>query len=530
MTRFFGREDEAAELAALCDRERLVTLVGAPGCGKTRLAVEVAARDSRPPHGGARFLDLAAVTDPAHLGGAIAAALGIREEPGRPAEESLLAALQAAAPVLVVVDNCEHVAEAVARFVERLLAHPEVRVLATSRVPLGLPGERVWPVPPLDVDAAVRLFCDRAVLASGVDPDRERTVVDQVCTRLDGLPLAIELAAAWVRVLSPRQIADRLAEALPLLAGGTRGRSPRHETMLATVEWSYRLLPPAEQRLFEAVSVFVGRFDLAAVAAVAGRDGDVVGDGGGDDVLPALAALVDHSLVLATPDEAGDDATRRYRVLEPVRQCGAALLAASGAAPAVRRRHAEHYLDRGHRFDGWAFGGRPTDPTPPQLLEDEGNLLAALDWARGDAPDLLARMSDAFGVLWEYGERVEEARAWLQTLLATPDLDPVLRAQGLFWDGRLAWRQGDLRTARRRLDDPALGPLPGDEPWVGPYLLGVRAALALSAGDTAAALGSYEKFLTLWQDADPEIPIYQAARAEYARLKKGVIRGAPPTS
>ena len=451
LTRLFGREPEIAQLSAMVGRARLLTLVGAPGCGKTRLAVELGARAAGRWPGGVWFVDLASVADGASAASAMAATLGLREQPGRPVEQTLVEALSGAVdPLLVVLDNCEHLVDAVAGLAGQLVVTcASVQVLATSRVALGLSGEQVWDVPPLPVEPAVELFVDRASLASsrfrreGPDDD---AAIEAICDRLAGLPLAIELAAASTRLLSVGQILDRLAQALPLVGGGRRGESPRHETMAATVDWSLRLVSPAEQRLFARLSVFVGGFDLEAAEAVAASD-DV-------DVLEGLTTLVDHSLVVAEPAAGG---VMRYRLLEPVRQSVAGGLAAGGEAEAVRLRHAEHYLALANRFD--PLGTRGSWPGLPLLRieQEEGNLLAALQWARDQRSDLALRLCDALAPFWEFGGRINDGLACLEEMLAVDAgdgiPDPHVRITALGGASRLAWRQRDYRRAREMLEE-----------------------------------------------------------------------------
>jgi len=467
LTRLFGRESELAELADVVDRERLVSLVGAPGCGKTRLAIELGARLTERFPGGVWFVDLAPVADGASVARTVSTVLGVREQAGRAVVETLVDVLgDSAEPFLLLVDNCEHVVDAVAGLCERLVtACRSARVLATSRVALGLAGEQVWEVPPLPVEPGVQLFLDRATLTSSRFrlPRGDETTVEDICARLDGLPLAIELAAASTRLLSVGQIVDRLGQALPLHPRARRGASPRHETMAATVEWSLRLLGPAEQQLFRRLSVFAGGFDLDAAEAVAGMSGD--------DALDGLSTLVEHSLVVA--EDTGSE-TMRYRLLEPVRQSVAGELAAGGEAEAIRRRHAEHYLALAQRFDPLGVR-RVSQPLPLASLErEEANLLAALGWARTQPSDLALRLCGALAPFWEFGGRVNDGRTWLAEALADPaghTSDPRLRATALGGAGLLAWRHGDYPGARALLEE--------------------RLALAIEVDDVSAQAASH---------------------------------------
>jgi predicted ATPase/DNA-binding CsgD family transcriptional regulator len=472
------------------DEERLLTLVGPPGCGKTRLAIEMAAQVEPRFAGGVRLVELAPICDPGLVAPTVGAALGVPERPGPPMVDILVDALGAADPVLVVLDNGEHLIDAVAALAQRLVAAcPSVSVLATSRTALAVRGERAWRVPPLDAAAAVELFEDRARSASGtadLEPT-DRPVVERICTRLGGLPLAVELTAAWTRVLSPEQILDRLVASGAAVPASGRARELRHDTMAAAVDWSYRLLPAEAQRMFRRVSVFVESFDLDAAGAVAGRDD-------GAETLVWLTVLVDHSLVLATR-VAGEQ--MRYRMLEPVRQHAAALLAEAGDGDAVRRWHFDHYLDMVER---WHVVGFPASPQPVRLhrlVQDGANLLAALAWARSQPSDLGLRLGAALGDYFVHAGRVNDGRRWIEEALAKGTDDPRLRAWALREAGGLAWRQGDYESARAR-DEEALeiaGAI-GD-PLLQAAALHSLAFVELSAGRLAAALDHGHKALDI---------------------------------
>jgi predicted ATPase len=389
LTRFFGRESETAELEESLAHVRLVTLTGAPGSGKSRLGIEAGRRLSRRFRDGVWLVELASVSDPENVAGAVSVVMDLGTRPAATTADALVDEL-GDRELLLILDNCEHVVAAAATLAGRLVERcPAVRVLATSRLALGLSGEQVWSVAPLDVPAAVELFIDRAQLVSSdfhVD-GAGRKEIGRICERLDGLPLAIELAAAWTRVLSPGQVADRLDDALALLATSSRIVSPRQETMEATVDWSYRLLAPTEQRLFSRLSVFAGGFDLAAAQAVAGSD---------DDVLSDLTALVDHSLVQAEP---AADGSMHYRILEPLRQYGAATLACTTEDQILRQRHAEHYLEVARECNA-RFDDHGQAAALARLEQEGGNLAAALEWARTQPSDLGLRFCAALGPFW----------------------------------------------------------------------------------------------------------------------------------
>ena len=472
LTRLFGREPATAELIRIVDGARLLTLVGAPGCGKSRLGLEVAGRLAD--RGPARVcvVELAALSDPSLAAPAVAAALGIDDRPNRSAEDGLLEEL-AAAELLMVLDNCEHLLGAIAALVARLLAAcPSLRVLATSRRPLNLAGEQVWRVPPLGAGPAVELFTDRARQAApgGSIDSSSVHVVEQICRRLDGLPLAIELAASWSRVLTPAQILARLDLALPLLRGRARDARPRQATMEATVDWSCRLLQPAERRLFDRLSMFAGGFDLEAAQAVAP----------GEDVLSGLASLVDHSLVLAEPVSE----RMRYRLLEPVRQCAEARLAARGDRDVTRRHHAEHYLDVARRSDA-KLRSDEAGAVLARLEEEDGNFRVALAWARAQSDDLGLRLCTALTPSWALRGRVNEGRAWMDEMLRlrARTADQRLRARALAAASRLAWRQRDHPSTRAHLEESlAIERQLGDALGVGRRLRSL-AVVAMARGD-----------------------------------------------
>jgi predicted ATPase len=351
LSSFVGREKELAEVKRLLENTRLLTLTGSGGCGKTRLALAAASELVEGFEDGVWLVELASLADPSLVPQSVAYALGVREQPGRTPTEALSDYL-GSRKVLLLLDNCEHLVEACAELAEALLhSCAELRVLATSREALGITGEVAWLVPSLslpdlrrlpDIESlpryeSARLFVERA---AAVKPtftltEQNAAAVAQVCYRLDGIPLAIELAAARAKVLPVEQIADRLDDSIGLLAAGSRTAMPRHRTLHATMDWSHELLPDEERALFRRLSVFAGGFTLEAAESVCTGGGLERGE-----VLDLLSHLVDKSLVIMR-EEGGEG---RYRLLETVRQYGREKLSASSEAEQASERHAGYYL------------------------------------------------------------------------------------------------------------------------------------------------------------------------------------------
>jgi len=336
LTSFVGRQPEMHDLRGLLNRPRLLTLTGVGGVGKTRLAVELAreALDDYPD--GIRFIELASLDQPAQIAFAIAQSAGVPERSGRPLLETLASAL-ASRHLLLVLDNCEHFLAAAATAADCLLqACPHLRIVVTSREPLGAEGEVVWRLRSLTEADAVHLFQERARAADSSFAVTERNADDvaEVCRRLDGLPLAIELAAARTRVLSPGELLERLNDRVGVLVSGKRTAPPRHRTLRAAIDWSYGLLDERERRLFDRLSVFAGSFSLSAATAVCGE---------GAHVLELLANLVDRSLVVV--ERAPSDANSRYRLLETLRAYASERLKTGTDVDQIQQRHARWALN-----------------------------------------------------------------------------------------------------------------------------------------------------------------------------------------
>ncbi|WP_143671124.1 BTAD domain-containing putative transcriptional regulator, partial [Streptomyces sp. Ru87] len=430
LTSFVGRE---ADLAALRDdlgAARLVTLVGTGGAGKTRLAEE-AARTAGDRPDGVWMVELAAVEDPDAVPEAVLGALGGREvvmrgssaeglraapDPAVGEPLTRLAEHCAARRMLLVLDNCEHVVAAAAALAEHLLTRcPGVTVLATGREPLGVPGEVVRPVGPLPLPVALRLLADRGAAARpGFRVAEDREAAEEICRRLDGLPLAVELAAARLRLLTPRQLADRLDDRFRLLTSGARTVLPRQQTLRAVVDWSWELLDVRERAVLRRLSVFAGGCDAEAAEAVCGDTGDTGGPGP-RDVLPLLGALVDKSLVVADPD---GDGGMRYRLLETVSEYAAERLAEAGDRPAAGQRHRVYFRELARRADPLLRG--PEQGAWLRRLEREhDNLRAALRRAvaEGEEQDALC-LTLSLTWYWHMHNHGSEARTWCAAVAA----------------------------------------------------------------------------------------------------------------
>jgi predicted ATPase len=393
LTTFVGRENELGEIQALLREHRMVTLVGSGGVGKTQTALRAAAtlRDHAE---SAVFVGLAPIASPSLVAGATAAALGVQEVPNSPLLETLLAYLQNKS-LLLVLDNCEHVIAHAAETSARILAEcARVRILATSREPLRVPGEHVYRLPSLSIPEAVELFADRA---HAVDhrfalSDRNARIVAELCGRLDGIPLAIELAAARVNVLSVKALNARLDDRFRLLAGGERAAMPRQQTIRAAIDWSYDLLTANEQRIFEQLSIFAGSFTLPAATQIAGTDGAEIA------MLDTLSSLVDKSLVVADLDETEP----RYRLLESFRGYAREKLEERGEADAIAKRHALVYLNMAELLDRMS-DSEPEDAWRATARAELDNWRAALQWSLLDRNDtfLGVTLAGRLGLVWQ---------------------------------------------------------------------------------------------------------------------------------
>ena len=428
-TSFVGRGGEIEAVRQMVADNRLVTLIGAGGVGKTRLAVQVAGQVDGEFGDGVWYVDLAPITDAAVVPVAVTRALGLPDQAGRSTMDTLTRVI-AGRHLLVVLDNCEHLIDACASLAVALLgACPAVTILATSREPIRVAGEHAWPVPSLSLtDEAIALFTDRArhVRPDFVVTEDNSDAVTEICRRLDGIPLAIELAAARVRALSIAQILDSLHNRFRLLTGGARTAVRRQQTLRASVDWSHALLTDPERALLRRAAVFMGGFDLDAAQAVCG-DSDVERY----QTLDQLTLLIDKSLLAAEDGRLGT----RYRMLETVRQYALEKLGESGEADAVRARHRDHYTAMATLLD--SPGRIDYQRRVAQAEAEMDNLRAAFAWSCENADiELALRLASALQPLWLMRGRVQEGTAWFDAALADAkahdvEVPPAVRARAL---------------------------------------------------------------------------------------------------
>jgi predicted ATPase/DNA-binding CsgD family transcriptional regulator len=428
LTRFVGREAELAEAGALLAETRLLTLTGPGGAGKTRIAIRLAPELAESFPDGVWFVDLAALSGGQLVWDQIAATLGV-EESGSSSLSEAVGRFLSPREALVVLDNCEHVVESAAEATAQLLAAaPALKILSTSRAPLGVGGEVTWSVPPLTDEDGLELFTDRARQARPNFSLRERDIdaVRSICRRLDGLPLAIELAAARTRAFAPADIAAGLRDRLELLPPGPRTAPARQATLQASFDWSYELLPDAERVLLRQCSVFAGGFDLEAATGVCPAASHAL-----------LGALVDRSLILAEDEPTVGES--RYRMLEPIRQFAAGRLAEAGETELLRTRHRDHYLVLAETAAPFLIGP-DEDRWRARLRLERDNFRAALAWSRdrGDA-EILARLVGALIWFWMVPGRMTEFGMWVDAAFdRAQDLPPRAAAQIVNFESMLA--------------------------------------------------------------------------------------------
>lgn len=523
LTSFVGRERELAELKGLLGSHRLLTLLGMGGLGKTRLSLQLAAEVMADYPDGVWFLDLAPLRDGALVTSEAAQALGVRDEPGRPLLQALCAQLQQQR-VLIILDNCEHLLQPVARLAHALLlAAPQLAIVASSREALRVPGERTCPVLPLAVpqasDSAEQLFASPAVQlflqrAQQHRPDFQlgqsgaAADVAALVARLEGIPLALELAAARVRSMSVADINRRLARRYQVLIGGSRVLAERQQTLRALVDWSYDMLGPAEQRLLQRVAVFAGGFSLTAAEQVCADD-DLLPDW---EVVDLLASLVEKSLLaLVQPADGVGGGEARYQMLETLRDYAAEKLDAGGDRVVTNERHCAFFFSLAKQArDG--LQGPEQGRWLARLDTEHDNLRVAMDTARAGGAaggDLFVavKLAVALQNFWIMRGHVREGRDALAALRALPAVTASDQALGhaLYVAAALAWAEGDPAEAHRLLDDclarrRALGH--GTDIAA---TLSTRSATRLSSGDAAGAQADAQEALAIFRSAGHQV-------------------------
>lgn len=521
LSAFIGREHEIAEIRNLLSEHRLVMLTGAGGSGKTRLAIRVANELSGEYEDGVWFIELASLAEPALVPQTIASTLNVHESSARPLMDSLVDYLSTR-ELLLVVDNCEHLISNCAKIVEILLQKcPHLSFLATSREPLNIASEVVWSVPPLSLpdvqpwrdtasgqkaisvyeqSEAIQLFVSRARSAA-VDFSltlENGASIAEICRRLDGIPLAIELAAARVRSLSVQQIAQRLDDCFQLLTGGTRTAPPRQQTLAATLDWSYNLLSESEQKLLQRLSVFTGGAALEAVEAVCA--GEPIES---TEVLDVLSHLVNKSLVTARRLGSGE---MRYHLLETIRQYGLEKLTESGDLEVAKNRHLDYFI-------GWAEKAEPHLDQHEQLewLEvyetEHGNLRIALDWCSAKTEvhgEAGLRLATACGRFWRLHSYLSEGRLRLSNALAQSDSQgrTITRARALTLLANIIYLQSDYPAMRPVAEEAlSLWRELGEPGRTGTaHILDLLGELATEEGDYVRAPELFRESLVIYKE------------------------------
>ncbi|MBF6172215.1 LuxR C-terminal-related transcriptional regulator [Nocardia blacklockiae] len=495
VTSFVGRRDELAAARRLLSSTRVLTLAGPGGVGKTRLARQIGRATARAFPDGVWLVELADLRDPELVTLAVADALRLRDDTAAPLPR--LIEVLADKRLLLVLDNCEHLIEACAELVERLVAGTEqLRVLATSRELLGIAGEQALPVMPLpaaDPDSdALRLLVQRAIAANPgfAATPAETATLAAVCRRLDGIPLALELAALRLRMFTPRQVLDRLDDTMELLTAGPRTAPRRQRTIEGAIGWSYDLCTPAEQALWQQLSVFAGGFDLDAAQAVCELPA------GAPALVDALTGLIDKSVL--TPRY--DGTVARYSMLEPIRQFGHDRLLEHGGDRAARTRHRDHFRALALRGQHAYWTGDDLDWFR-ELLREHANLRAALRFSLDEAPRLALETATALRPFWEHYRFLSEGFRWLTDALARDRAPSRERIPALSSAASLAALLSDRAAATRLWDEccaAAGDPVPAD--LRGEIRL-AHALIAFTDADTATALTSAEQAAALARDA-----------------------------
>jgi predicted ATPase/DNA-binding CsgD family transcriptional regulator len=508
-TSFVDRRREISEARRLLTASRLLTLTGTGGVGKTRLAVRVAAEVRRAFADGVWLVELAALQDRTLLEQTVADTVGLRDRSARSPREAVVDHLRDK-QMLLVLDNCEHLVAGCAGLAADLLAAaPGLRILATSQHALGIPGEHILAVSPLPMpdperpsppgtlvpDGAIRLFVERARLVRpgfAITTDNHGTQM-RICRRLDGLPLAIELAAAWLRVLSLEQILHRLDDRFRFLRGGSRAVLARHQTLRAVVDWSHELCSPLERLLWARVSVFADGFDLDAAEAVCAGDGIER-----EQVLDVVAGLVDKSILIREDQEQGMRAC--YRLLDTIRHYGREVLRTAGTETALRRRHRDYYLGLVERGEAEWFGPNQLE-VAARTRGEHANLRAALEFCLGTPgeSEIGLRLAAALHFYWSGCGFLAEGRHWLDRALALDAQPSRARATALVVNAHLAVVQGDIPAATTMAQECRDWTESRGEEAVLAYAVFIQGAAARFSGDLRHGQALLEEALTRFE-------------------------------
>jgi predicted ATPase/DNA-binding CsgD family transcriptional regulator len=528
-TRFIGRKREVSEISKRLLTTRLLTLLGSPGTGKTRLALHVARQMLMHFRDGVYFVSLAPITEVALVPNAIADALGVKQTQGESLLETLKQALQNR-HLLLILDNCEHVLAAAAAISDLLAAAADVKILATSREPLHLYGEQEYSVPPLElpnpeqVDIPALEACEagalfiqqaRAVRADFMLTQENAQDIAKICVRLEGLPLAIELAAARIKILTPHTLLARLSNRLDTLTGGAHDLPTRQQTLRNTIDWSYKLLDPVEQILFARLAVFAGGWTLDAAEAVAGENLPM-------DVLDGLASLLDKSLIHQTDDTLNDP---RFMMLETIREYALERLQESGQEEPLRASHAAYYTTYAERT-GRALLRRYRSMGLSELEVEQNNFRAVLHWSLSGHIESGLRLIAALGTCWRVRSYIVEGYEWSKRLLTMPSsIAPEVRANALSSTSRLvACYMGDYDEAVQMSGEAlALARMSTNTRSIAGALFAHGAALM--ATDTAAARSYFEEALPIYEEASDPWNIAQMLNVlgEVARMEGNAV-------
>jgi Predicted ATPase len=522
LTSFIGREKEVEEVISLVSKNRLVTLTGPGGVGKTRLAIQSSNKLLSKFKDGVWWIDLAPLTNPILVPQALAKALEVREIPTQSLVETLTNFLRSR-QLLLVLDNCEHLIMACAQLADRLLsAHLDLKILATSREALGLIGEDVWSVPILSLPdvqylslidllmqyGGIRLFVERAcaVRSDFSLTEQNALSVAQVCQRLDGMPLAIELAAARVKMMSVDEIAKRLDDRFDLLTGGSRAALPRHQTLRAAMDWSYDLLSKQERSFFNRLSVFAGGFVLEAAEEVA-AGGNVLKS----QITDLLGQLINKSLITVRTCSEGTETTTRYRMLETIRQFAHEKFLETGETKQVRQRYRDYFIAFAEKVQPKLKSAEQFEWLD-RLEHEHDNLRAAWDFSIESDAELALRLASALLDFWLMRGNPSEGREWLAKLLGQTQQwgQVVRRARALSVAGRLAHFQDDLAAARSLLEQAlSIARISGDKREIAFALLWLSRT-ALRQRDGQFAQSHIQESLAIYEELQDEWGIAMA--------------------